>query len=103
MSEIIFTNIQVMLDEIRKHTKENCTYVIPADDFTKGYVGWYCLNTNTYFYITLFRLSKSNNEMNRYLDSFTKRKIASVYLSNCSTEAQYNIFKSKVDKLKAFW
>lgn len=103
MNEIIFTNLQTMVDTIRAHTAEHCTYVTQADDSKRRYAGWYCLNTKTFFYITLLNIERSKSDMRRYLDTATKRKIATIYLSNCTSEAEYNNFKKKIDKLKVFW
>jgi hypothetical protein len=103
MAEYQFVNLSIMLEEIKKHTKENFTYVTAFDNLIKRKIGWYCEKTNTYFYMneTTFKVIKSNSI--RYLDTPTKRKIASVYLSNCATESEYNNFRTRVNKLKAFW
>lgn len=110
MEKIYFTNIDSMIKSIKEYTKKNCSYVEAFDEPIKengsgsGYYGWICRKTNVYFCIFPGNCRFSFNiNINRYLDSFLKRKIASIYLSNCSNDKEYNFFKKKVNKLKAFW
>lgn len=105
MEKIYFTNIDNMIESIKQYAKDNCTYVEACDDIKfGGYYGWICPIKKIYFCMTI---SQFNNQKGidkyRYLDSFLKRKIASIYLSNCSNDKAYNFFKEKINKMKAFW
>ena len=93
-----------MIDCIKEHTQNNFSYVIPHEDLRRMMCGWYCEKTKTLFLISESSLQKSDHAAYRLaLDSSLKRKIASIYLSNCSNDAEYQSLIEKINKLKAFW
>lgn len=104
MEEIRFTNLKTMIDSIKEHTQKNCSYVIPHEDSRRMMCGWYCEKIKTLFLISESSLQKSDCSVHRLaLDSPLKRKIASIYLSNCSNDTEYQSLIEKINKLKAFW
>jgi hypothetical protein len=104
INEIGFTNLKNMVNSITEHTKKNFSYVISQEDFKGNRCGWFCPLTSTYFYIYHYNLNRDTDKTLRLqLDSMLKRKIASIYFSNCSSDEEYNILIEKMDKLKAFW
>lgn len=101
MEEIIFTNLETMIDSIKEHTKNNFAYVASYEDIQmQKLCGWYCEKTKTLFIISEYNL---RNTCRLSLDSPLKRKIASIYLSNCSNDKEYQSLIEKINKLKAFW
>lgn len=106
MNKINYTNLDSMIENIKKFTKDNCSYVEAYDDYASlnPSHGWFCPKTETYFYMSVSKFQSQHSKMEyRYLDSFLKRKIASIYLSNCKNDKEYDSFKNKINKMKAFW
>lgn len=102
-----YSDIDCMMNDIRHYNKEHGTYVEnidhPLSSNEKAY-GWTCPRHNIYFTISKNDFNHKNNYNKcRYLDSPLKRKIASIYLSNCSTDQEYNKLKIRLEKLKAFF
>lgn len=93
-----------MMKSILDFTKENFSYVEAKDDLPKGYIGWFCFKTNTYFYITNYQFKhQKDKNLIRYLDTPLKRQLCCIYLSHCKTDKEYNTLKEKINKLKIFW
>jgi hypothetical protein len=104
MEEIRFNNLKIMVDTIREHTQTNCTYVLPYEDLRRAVCGWFCEQTKTLFTMSEYVMKTSTlGNYKLALDTPLKRKIASIYLSNCSNDAEYQLLIDKINKLKAFW
>jgi|SRR6185436_33613 len=101
--EIFYTDINVMITSIKQFTQDNCAYVEIHDDLKRLYYGWFCPKTNTYFYMQASHFRNQRKGLALPFDSYLKRKIASIPLSNCKNDKEYNSLKEKLNKLKAFW
>jgi hypothetical protein len=108
MIEKQYKDIDLMLKDIRDHVEEFNTYVINSDDISKLNIGWYCPSTNTYFYTKAYRIiyTKPNTNEAFYKSIFDHKFVRdelSIYLSNCRSKEEYDVLRSRFNKLKSFW